>query len=267
MGLKTGLAVFCVFVYALASFVYKVLDHYVHLSSKFRATPLGQRLLPSVERKVTACTEAVASWGVRRKLADLQRWFEKVAVCSLLAYAAGVILLGSLNLVEYEFVQKLLLAVFAVFLLASVGRACFEWTLRHRGALREFVKALAAATALCLAFMGVLAYLSIPARPQRGGSFWGDYTSLMMTMTVLMAVAGLVLYAAAWVLLGAPVAIGGAAVWAASKTAGLLVRNCNENTLIYAATLGRLIAWATPVFTVVLYLILRLLGFDGGTLL
>lgn len=260
------MAVICLFVCATASFIYKVLDHYVHSSSKFRETPLGQKLLPSIERKVTACTERVASWGVRQKLADLQRWFEKVALFSLLAYLAGAILLGGLNLVRYEFIQKLLVAALVVFLLASVGRACFEWTLRHRSALRGFAKALGAAAALCFALMAVLAYLSVPTSPHQAGAFWGDYASVMLTMAVLMSISVVILYAAAWVFLGAPVAVGGAAVWVASKTAGLLVKNCNEKTLIYAATVGRLVTWATPVFTILLYLALRLLGLDGAPL-
>lgn len=264
MGLKTGLVLFCMFVCAVSSFLYKVLDHYVHSSSKFRGTPLGQRLLPSVERGVTSCAEAVASWGVRRKLADFQRWFDKVAGYSLLAYMAGALLLGGLGLLKYEFLQKFLVAVFALFLLASLGRTCFEWTLRHRAALRGFAKALTVTTGLCFFLMSALAYFSVP---RRGTSFWGDYASLMLTMTVFMIISVVILYAAAWIFLGAPVAVGGAAVWAASRTAGILVRNCNENTLIYVATLGRLIAWATPVFTVALYLILLLLGFDGGPLL
>lgn len=56
-------------------------------------------------------------------------------------------------------------------------------------------------------------------------------------------------------------------MWAASRTAGILVRNCDENTLIYAATLGRIVTFATPVLTILLYITLRLFGFDGGPIL
>ena len=38
MGLKSSFAVICLFVCATASFIYKVLDHYVHSRGRFRET-------------------------------------------------------------------------------------------------------------------------------------------------------------------------------------------------------------------------------------
>ncbi len=247
---------------AVAHLISKSFQDYILSFSKFRETPLGEKCLPAFENKVAAATKAVAAWDVRKKLAEMKKVCDIAAVSSILLIVIAGAVCSSLKVRQPNFVFA---PLFYVFMTALFGRLCFIWTFNHKQVMRGLAIYFGCGMGIFLLFVVLLSLaLSLkdpqfPAALISGSSHDLFFLVLFLAMFIVTFVA---LYAGAWLVLGSPVAVSGASLWVASRSAAFIVRGYSEHTLIYIATAARVVSWVMPLISLLLTTLLALTGKD-----
>lgn len=252
----------CLFFWVFGDAFFKNVIDVVLSSSATRTTTWGNKLITKIETKTVEYFNAAADWKIAEKIQNTKRRMESfIGFClSFLFVSAGF---GGLVGIEDNKYWLNFLSLFVYgFMIALIIRYAIHWTTNHREAAKEFFKGFAFcagfASLIILPFVNSFFILNPPNE--------GLPEMLILANSVYIfgvLIAGATMYALAWTFFGVPVAVSGAFMWTASKSAQYIVKNCDRDKVINGVTVLRFVKSLMPLAYFIITAVLIYLGVEN----